>query len=168
MPRHTFKNSAISVCIPMRQVADRVPSCIRDHKWPLSPSSYNGPHSHSRKLRVSLSVIRWIPRSSPLEDFQNRGSRNQSREARDESNVRSEIEAHRPKGQCRESSPAARAARLSPTLDPWRMDPRCAGRMPSGASVGCPNRSSIARSRRASQTVGPASTRASSRPASRS
>jgi len=51
-------------------------------------NSYNGPQFHSRKLRVSLSVIRRISCSSSLEDFQKRGNRNPIPGAHDEFHVR--------------------------------------------------------------------------------
>jgi len=55
-----------------------------------SELSYNGPQSQSRKLRVSLSVIRGISRSSPWGDFQEWGSRNPVADARNEANVGSD------------------------------------------------------------------------------
>jgi len=59
-----------------------------------SALSYNGPQFHSRKLRVSLSVIRWILCSSSLEDSYQRGSENPIPSlglgARHEANVRSD------------------------------------------------------------------------------
>ena len=61
------QNNNELLTLPTRQTSPA--PCIRDHTSAHSAWSYNGPHSHSRKLRVSLSVIRWIPRSSPLEDF---------------------------------------------------------------------------------------------------
>ena len=39
----------------------------------LTRRSYNGPQFQTRKMRVSLRVIPWIPRSFPLEDFYGRG-----------------------------------------------------------------------------------------------
>ncbi len=165
---HTSAKSAIPARVPRKQIPNGVPSCIGDHNWPLSSSSYNGPHSHSRKLRVSLSVIRWIPRSSPLEDFQNRGSRNHSREARDESNVRSEMQELRPKGRCRESSSAAPAARNPPTCQPRRMGRCGAGRVLPGAALGWAGQGTNRGSACTSQTSPTASIPAGARPASRS
>ena len=131
MLRPTFANSANQSYARKRRLADSAPSCIRHHNWRQSQLSYNGPHSHSRKLRVSLSVIRWISRSSPLEDFQNRGSRKAILETRDESHVRSEMQRPLAEEQCRESS------RVGTTSNnPWPVGRRSIGRVPPCAHPG--------------------------------
>lgn len=67
--------------------------CIRDHFLFCLASSYNGTHSHSRNLRVSLSGIRMIPCSSSLEDRHQWGTRSRIPDPRDESNARTNMQA---------------------------------------------------------------------------
>ena len=108
----------------LRRKSAQPAHCIRDHTLSRLALSYNGRQSHSRKLRVSLSVIGWIPCSSPLESFQNRGSRNRGPDTRDESNVRSEGQGHSTQRQDGEARPARTATRQL-----WRMGDCSGGRL---------------------------------------
>lgn len=90
--------------------------------------SYNGPSFQTRKLRVSLSVIRWISRSSPLEDFQNRGSENPIPETCDGANVRSDRLLSCSSSQGREVRQSCACADSPRRLGLRRLVPRRAGR----------------------------------------